>query len=371
MARVRVRREKKIRTLANIMRRDNERQERKERGLPPEILELIMSRLNLLENIRASAVSTRWLASAVSVRRTKPNPFLVHIPKRGDYFEFFDPSASISYLNEIPEIRNSRVLYSNDGWLLLNHPFTLTLFFFSPFERATQPIPRPWATRSMPLSTAFTSNPFSTGLIVFTISQTILNVTIAFWRRGWEQWKIITFPRPLHHFYSAWVQIVYSSGCFYCLSLQGQLGVFDPVTFAWSVRNIVPPVCLGVQVLGNPWRARFMAELAGQIYVVCTGPGPVPVVYRVGWENGKEWLPLGGSLEGVALFVNGLRSLAKVDLGKPTAGRIVFSKVKFHGARCVMYSPGQKRYYPDSKMRLDWSKEEPNRNIWIEVPENI
>ncbi|CAA0838855.1 F-box protein [Striga hermonthica] len=357
---------KRSRTLTNITRREDQRLEREERDLPPEVLALVISRLNLRGNIRASAVSTRWLAAAISIRQVKSPPLLMHIPKRGDFYEFYDPSSSTSYVLEIPEIRGSRVLYSRNGWLLLNNPISLDLFFYCPFIRCTHPIPQPWDT-IMPLTTAFTAAPLSANCIVFSLFQTRSTITVAVWRHGWTEWKSNTFPRPLQYFYSPWVQIAYSRGCFYCLSLEGQLGVFEPNSFAWSIHYIMAPVCGGL-VGENPWEARFMAELEGEVYVVCTGPGPAPVVYRVGSEEGNEWLPV-RSLEGVALFANDLTSLARADVGTPTAGRIVFSKVKFHGAKCVMYSPGQGRYYPDAKMKLDWRREEPYRSIWIDVPE--
>ncbi|MCD7452660.1 hypothetical protein HAX54_017720 [Datura stramonium] len=61
--------------------------------VPNEILEQILSRLNLKENIRASAVCKQWLAASISVRVANKPPWLMFFPKVGDLVEFYDPSV--------------------------------------------------------------------------------------------------------------------------------------------------------------------------------------------------------------------------------------------------------------------------------------
>lgn len=110
--------------------------------VPMEILELILSRLNLRENIRASAVCKQWLAVSVSVRVANKPPWLMFFPKFGDLVEFYDPSVRQTYSVELPELRGSRLCYAKDGWLLLYKPRTLRVLFFNPYTKNVINLPR-------------------------------------------------------------------------------------------------------------------------------------------------------------------------------------------------------------------------------------
>ncbi|KAA8518569.1 hypothetical protein F0562_016043 [Nyssa sinensis] len=86
--------------------------------IPTELLELIMSRLTLKENICASAVCKRWLSVAISVRVVSQPPWIMYFPKFGDLYEFYDPSQRKTHSLELPELRGSRVCYTKDDTIL-------------------------------------------------------------------------------------------------------------------------------------------------------------------------------------------------------------------------------------------------------------
>ncbi|RHN48688.1 putative F-box domain-containing protein [Medicago truncatula] len=59
--------------------------------LPAEVLELFLSRLDVGDNIRASAVCKRWCSVATSVRVVDQSPRLMYFPKIGNFYDFYDP----------------------------------------------------------------------------------------------------------------------------------------------------------------------------------------------------------------------------------------------------------------------------------------
>lgn len=336
------------------------------RELPTELLESIILRLTLIDNIRASAVCKQWLAVATSVRVVNKPPWLMFSPKSGDLVEFYDPMQRKSHWLELPELSGSTICYSKDGWLLVYKPRIQCLMFIEPYTRQSIKLPKFQVAYQV---VAFSAAPTSASCIVFTvkhISPTIIAVSTC--RPGATQWTTVNFRNRLPFVSSIWNKLVFSNGVFYCLSLTGWLGVYDPKKRTWSIHVMPPPKCPETFFAKNWWKSKFMAENNGEIFVVYTSAEFNPVVYQLDQTN-KQWVEI-KSLGGLTFFASFLSSQAKADLLGDMRNSVYFSKVRFFGKRCITYSLNDSRYYP-KKQFYDWGEEDPFGSIWIDPPEDL
>ncbi|XWS56008.1 hypothetical protein CRYUN_Cryun09bG0049600 [Craigia yunnanensis] len=333
--------------------------------LPVELLESIMSHLTLEDNIRASAVCKRWHKIAISVRVVNQSPWLMYFPKYGNLYEFYDPSERKTYSLELPELHGSRVCYTKDGWLLLYKPRNHRVFFFNPFTREMIKLPRFELTYQI---VAFSCAPTSTSCVVFTIkhiSPTI--VAISTCHPGASEWATVNHQNRLPFVSSIWNKLAFCSGIFYCLSLTGWLGVYDPLEHTWNVLAVPPPRCPENFFAKNWWKGKFMAEHNGYILVIYTCCTENPIIFKLD-QSEMVWEEM-GALDGVTLFASFLSSQSRTDLPGIMRNSVYFSKVRFFGKRCISYSLDDCRYYP-CKQCYDWGEQDPFENIWIEPPQD-
>lgn len=334
--------------------------------LPTELLEIILSRLNLDDNVRVSIVCKRWNSAAISVRVVNQSPWLMYFPKFGNLYEFYDPSQRKTHSIELPELNGSRVCYTKDGWLLLYRPRSNRVFFFNPFDRKVIKLPKFELTYQI---VAFSCAPTSPDCVLFTVkhvSPTI--VAISTWNAGANKWVTVNYQNRLPFVSSIWNKLVFCNGMFYCLSLTGWLGVFDPRERTWNVLSVPPPKCPDNFFAKNWWKGKFMAEHDGDLLVIYTCSSENPIVFKLDqtnmvWEEKQ-------SLGGVTLFVSFLSSHSRTDLLGIQRNSVYFSKVRFFGRRCILYSLNDSRYYP-RKQCYDWGEQSPFENIWVEPPKDF
>ncbi|KAI3830113.1 hypothetical protein L1987_04247 [Smallanthus sonchifolius] len=278
--------------------------------LPVELLEYIISQLTLKDNIRTSAVCKAWFSVALSVRVVNKPPWLMYFPKLGNRFEFYDPSKRKTYSLELPELHGCRICYNKDGWLLLYKPRTQRVLFFNPFTREMIKLPRFEMTYQI---VAFSSSPKSPNCIVFTVkhvSPTVVAISTCY--PGATVWTTVNYHNRLPFVSSIWNKLVFCNGLFYCLSLTGWLGVYDPNELTWTIRVVPPPRCPDNFFVKNWWKGKFMAEHKGDIFVIYTCYSENPIIYKLDQVN-KEWVEM-KTLEGVTLFASFLSSHARTDL---------------------------------------------------------
>lgn len=334
--------------------------------LPAELLELILSHLNLRENVRISAVCKRWYSIAVSVRLVNQPPWIMYFPKFGDLHEFYNPLTRKTYCIELPELCGSRVCYTKGGWLLLCRPRTHRLFFFNPFSRESIKLPR------FEISTqifAFSSDPTSPNCIIFTVkhvSPTI--VAISTCHPGATEWTTANYQNRLPFVSSIWNKLVFSNGQFYCLSLTGWIGVFDPKGLTWNVLVVPPPRCPENFFTKNWWKGKFLVEHNREILVMYTCYSAYPIIFKLDQEN-MVWEEV-TTLDGITLFASFLSSHSRTDLPGTMRNSVYFSKVRFYGKRCISYSLKDCRYYPRKQFH-DWGEQDPFESIWIDPPQDL
>ncbi|KAG8374118.1 hypothetical protein BUALT_Bualt11G0097700 [Buddleja alternifolia] len=339
-----------------------------EPDLPNELLEKIFTQLTLRDNIRVSAVCRRWNTVAISVRVADKAPWLMVSPppKSGDIYEFYDPYQRQRYFLELPELRGARFSYAKDGWVLMYKPNTKTIFFFCPYTRERIELPN----LSLPLQiAAFSSSPKCPSCVIFTVknvSPTIVAVSTC--RPGETQWTTVNY-QTIHPFScSIWNKIVFCRGLFYCLTVCGCMGVYNPEDSTWAVHSASPPIFPeDVNAQGQWLRAKCMAECNGDIYFIHTSREK-PVIFKLDQTNGV-WVEM-EDLGGMSFFANFICSHVRTDLLGNMRNSIYFPKVRFYGKRCFSYSFDNDRFYPGNES-LDWSRLDPFNRIWIEAPEDL
>ncbi|CAI9762142.1 unnamed protein product [Fraxinus pennsylvanica] len=106
--------------------------------------------------------------------------------------------------------------------------------------------------------------------------------------------------------------LLFCNGLFYCSSISGLLGVYNPNESSWDVHSAPPARCPNAFCVNNWWKGRFIAEHNGEIFVIYTCSDLNPVVYKLDQTN-KVWTDM-ETLEGSTLFASILSSQARMDL---------------------------------------------------------
>ncbi|WJX84830.1 hypothetical protein P8452_67358 [Trifolium repens] len=339
-------------------------------NLPTELLELILSRLVVADNIRASAVCKRWHSAASSVRVGDQSPWLMYFPKTDNCYDFYDPVHRKIYSLEFPELDDCRVCYTKDGWLLLcQKQWALNphFFLFNPFTRERIQLPIREDRHSI---AGFSCAPTSTGCVILTvdyISSYVVAISTCY--PGADEWTTVNYENRPEFFGSIWNKLVFCNGLFYCLSLTGWLGVFDPLECTWSVLEVHPPKCLVEGFIAKNWsKEKFMTEHEGNIFLVNVCCGDNPVVFKLD-QTQKEWKEV-TTLDGVTLFASFMSSHSRTYVTGLMRNSVYFSKVRFYGKRCISFSLDDHRYYPNKQCR-DWVEWDAFENIWIEPPKDF
>ncbi|KAM7267273.1 hypothetical protein ACFE04_009439 [Oxalis oulophora] len=333
--------------------------------LPAELLQLIMCRLKLDDNVRASSVCTTWHSAALSVRVVDQPPWLLFLPKSGNLCQFYDPLHRKIYSRELPLLSDSEVRYSKDGWLLLYMPKTRHLGFSNPSTHEFIKLPR--LKLKICQMIAFSCAPTSNSCVVFTVrhlSSTV--VAISTFRIGETKWTTVTHHNHYwwrYSFSSGWDKVVFYNERFYSLSQDSWLGVFNPQERTWNVLDVPPPKLPENFVDKNWWRGKFLTEHKGDLFLMYTCSDENPIIFKLGlvnmmWEQVK-------TLNGVTFFASFLSSVSRGELPGSMRNNVYFPKVRFYGKQCISYSMGNERYYPRNECH-DWGEEDMFDNIWIE-----
>ncbi|KAF8047709.1 hypothetical protein N665_2861s0003, partial [Sinapis alba] len=200
--------------------------------LPSSLVEIIMSRLVLKDNIRASAACKSWLDAAVFVRVVENPPWLFYMSKRGRSLKLVDPLKWKSYTLELPEIAKSTVCYSRDGWLLMHRSITKDFFFFNPFSLELINLPKFKAPYS---EIAFSYPPTCDNCVVVALNFKVQQrVTIRTCHPGATEWITSVFPIQYQQFYNK-TKIVYHNDRFYCFNMgRESLFSFHPSSRTWK-----------------------------------------------------------------------------------------------------------------------------------------
>ncbi|CAA7028023.1 unnamed protein product [Microthlaspi erraticum] len=349
--------------------------------LPSSLLETIMSRTVLKDNIRASAACKSWHEAAVYVRVVEKHPWLMCFPKRGgnNLFELRDPLQSKSYTLKLPELpNNSTVCYSRDGWLLMRRSISSNeTFFFNPFTWELISLPK--LDRNLK-EAAFSCPPTSDNCVLLALCYNLgYNLAFRIWRPGATQWidtsvVLGSLEMPRHG------KLVYLDDRFYLLNLKGGywLCSFHPSSDRWEFRQTT---CLndhnndGPRQLHGPNKKTYhLAEKRGELFLMVTCGKEKPKVYKL---VSSEWKAMSDAeLDGLTFFVSIYSCEVRSNLPE-MRNNVYFSRFGNNRKHCAYYSFDESRYvrYNESLLYNLWRHRGlelcPPRSIWIDPPSNV
>ncbi|VVA99585.1 unnamed protein product [Arabis nemorensis] len=245
----------------------------------------------------------RRLEAAVSVRKLTPLPWL------------FYPLDQLSATGRFPELKNHRIFYSRDGWLLVRDYYYPSGFFLNPFTRERIKLPS-----GLGYYLAFSVAPTSTSCVVISLKQLCdkSSIVIDTWRPGENVWTKHCFENPLTE--CKWTLCVFSNGMFYWLSAYGYLGVFNPSRETWNILPVKPcPADFARPVL--------MTEHEGDIYVMYTSNRSDQPVFKLNLEN-KIWEEK-RDFGGLTVFSSYPASLTRAGLSAEERD-IIYERLSLH-----------------------------------------
>ncbi|ESQ50098.1 hypothetical protein EUTSA_v10002259mg, partial [Eutrema salsugineum] len=254
-------------------------------NLPFDLTLLIMQRMSLKDNIRASVVCKTWHKASVSVRVEDPTPWAMFIPIYKDQYQLYDPSRGKTHIVKFPKIGGLEICYSRDGWLLMHEERSFKDYlFFNPFthERIEVAWPRMWFISD---AIAFSCAPTSSSCVLVSVSDISKTfICIKTYRPTTKKWTTLTLPNQLPLTHKGFRHIVFSNGVFYCLTKIGCLGMFDLYTNSWNVLLEPPPKFFEISD-----DQCFMTEYQGDVYLVYShGPNRKPTFLKLDLTN-RKW----------------------------------------------------------------------------------
>lgn len=337
--------------------------------LPLCLLEVIISQLDLKDNIRASAACKTWREAGLYVRLVDKPPWLMYIPKRGNLFELYDPLQQKMYALNLPELAKSTVCYSRDGWLLMRKTASNEMFFFNPFTRKLINLPKCELSYD---AIAFSCAPTSGTCVLLAFKHADYGITAtSTCHPGATKWitEDLSFYLSYGNDSLKHSNIVYAKRRFYCLDGKGCLYYFEPSTRKWRYETAVLPQCPYISYRFKYTYERkkkriFLAVRNGVFFKMFTCGGEKPIVYKkesVSWEEINST-----TLDGLTFFTSLYSSEMRVNLPW-MRNSVYFPRLRFSCKRCVSYSFDEERYYP----RKQWQEQEdlcPLENLWIRPP---
>ncbi|CAH8392043.1 unnamed protein product [Eruca vesicaria subsp. sativa] len=332
--------------------------------LPSSLLEVIMSRLTLKDNIFASAACKSWCEAAVSTRVVEKHPWLLSFDNYTSFFELLDPVQSQLYTLNLPELAESTLLYSAHGWLLMHSPTSDDMFFFNPFTRERISLPE----FALPFQAiAFSCPPASEDCVVVALNFKVQYcVTISTCHPGATEWITSVFPAAILCYTKS--KLVYLVDRFYCFNVGGgYLYSFLPSSRTWVCHEDAYYL-YSFLPSSRTWdkKETFLAEKEGQLFLVFTCGKEKPVVYK---QGSLQWEEMSSTeLDGFTIFFSSYYSELRTNLPLMRNNLCSFDDRLI---RCLSYSYDKSRYNPH-KESLSWLElVRRSKCLWIDPPDNV
>ncbi|XP_026450460.1 uncharacterized protein LOC113350527 isoform X2 [Papaver somniferum] len=376
---------KKTISRRTIMNNDDEKEDIKEvKGwdrLDDDIVWFISSCLSLLDYVHLRAVcrnyrlvfpivNWRSCCSTRSLQSTVSSPWLVFAKDNESVYSFINPMhKDENYLTSIPEIlEGSTIRFSKGGWLLLSKGY-LSVFFYNPFTKAIiklPDLPSNYQFRGI----SFSSLPTSSDCVVFAISNFANDsVFISFIKRGDEFWTYsnqydnVYLPpnRTNMDFEPSLNSPIFYKGAFYCLDVNGTLGVFTLENGTrWEVLSMVPPPnCDFIY-------KSYLVELEGKLLSVLLGHyGKWVRVFRLDMTE-MVWVEV-KHLGRLVLFISNTSCMATIAPTSRMENRIYFPRLQNEGILFYSLDSGEYHSLESENYGTDYCNSKDNlRCGWIE-----
>ncbi|XP_026450464.1 uncharacterized protein LOC113350531 isoform X2 [Papaver somniferum] len=365
------------------IRRNNDTEEARPLDiLNEDIVLFISSYLSPLDYIHLRSVSRNYLlvfplvnlrkfCSTRSLQTTVLSPWMVFAKDNESVYSFINPMHNDeNYLAGIPELlKGSTIRFSKGGWLLMSKG-NYSVFFYNPFAKAIiklpdLPVDHPYQYRGI----SFSSLPTSSDCAVFAISDWMVDsVSITFIKRGEKMWTSDIFDtvclppnRTNMDFEPSLNSPIFYKGAFYCLDLNGTLGVFtENDDIKWKVLSMVPPPNCDF-IYKN-----YLVELEGKLLSVLLGHyGKWVRMFRLDMSE-MVWIEV-EHLGRHVLFISNTSCIATIAPTSEMENKIYFPRLQNKGILFYSLDSGKYHSLGSENYGTDYCNSNDNlRCSWIE-----
>ncbi|PPE00006.1 hypothetical protein GOBAR_DD02986 [Gossypium barbadense] len=238
------------------------------------------------------AVCCSWRSAPPPLRSVpnpsaSPYPSLFHFSGNNSKCKFYDPFYNGTYVAQIPdELIDARIFFSNYGWLLMCQD--TQLFFFHPFTNQRIDLPSIERHNLEEYGRmCFSTPPTSPNCLVFGILNDYpITSDVTIIHRGESSWTNICYKTNNVRFYTSHGNPVFYKGAFYCLGIDGKLGIFDPNkrgSRCWKIIDKLKLPCDSIQ-------ENLLVESNGELISICMGHiGEYVRIFRLNYDYDIRW----------------------------------------------------------------------------------
>ncbi|CAO2200942.1 unnamed protein product [Urochloa humidicola] len=342
-------------------------------NLHTDLVELLVPKISFIDVLHLRAVCKQWSSiSSAMIQHAKVFPLLMSTcPRRKDSLDVFDPVSKKKYtinnLN-IPDEDDtvSQILwYSKNGWIIVSRGCR-SLYMVNPFKRS------PDGVIILPLldsygikGVSFSSVPGSADFLVITVQINSIGtlVTVKTWRPGDKDWTENVFNNGIS-FIMACHNPVFFQGNFYCLDINGTVGVFKPDTTEWSVLEKPAAIRSGDAMLLSECLYSYLVEWKGELIAIFRADsakrGAIQM-YKFD-QSQMDWSELDG-LKDAVVFWDRRNALVRAPPAQEFCNKMFLPNyVETDGGRApTFYCFASHRYYPSF-----YGQKEPINSLWFE-----
>ncbi|KAJ4809350.1 F-box protein family-like [Rhynchospora pubera] len=329
--------------------------------LPIELVQLLLSRLNLVDCLRLSSICKAWNTVSSHIQDAMAYPWLMYSTNDSCSWRLFDPVYGKEYFIDNTWLgfgKNLTFHYSKDGWVLASKE-NKYLFLINPLTREFISLPAPDFDIRRSTAMSLSSSPANSDCIVFVVYFNDLHVLeISTWSRSQDEWNKLSFNNELGYYVPC--NPVFTWGELYCYKVNGELSVYNPTKKTLQTLEIKAPIEI---VVGSDRiiQCHFMESRGDLITVFREHAKDRLRIFKLDRPQ-LVWREVFG-VEDVTIFLNNKTSLAVSCPEKRCRDLIYFSGfADEHLKSNASYTVETNEYYPEDCYHI----REPMNCIWVE-----
>jgi hypothetical protein len=343
--------------------------------LPLKLLEMVVSKVSLVDRLRFPAVCKSWSMVSNPVEHAKVWPWLMHCSGRDGVCKLFDPLRCQEYTIRVETFETSEIegqhdrhifRSSKDGWVAVStaveiddiyiiNPFTKEIVEVAMLERRYHFMGMSWSS----------IDPTSPDCVFFGVCSRHDGkaVGVLTCRQNEDDWT----QQHLEYYEGAPFAVAHANpvlfnGKFYCLSRMGNLGTLDPTNDTWKILEKPKPIQMEMEFFGDDHEGRefcYLVEVGGELVsVFVRNANEPPRVFKLN-EQEMAWAEV-QDIGGSTLFLDYRASYSVVSPEAGHGNKIYFPRYSEDGKQAAFYDMDTKVYHPSF-----YGLKQPLQCVWV------
>lgn len=329
-------------------------------NMPIEMVELLLSKLILIDRVRIPSVCKAWSSlSSHSMGDGRAWPLLMHCPKYSTACSFYDPLYGHKYNSNIKELEScEKIRSSNNGWLLItrSYPFD-SAYILNPFTGVKFNLPSLPIHRS-DFCEAMTISSDRTVILIWNENYTNRQIKIFIWlpeKKHWINKSVLSNDFKV----ALCTNLIFLDRKLYCFGKKGYLGIFYVETEERQIVDVPEFECENT----------YLLEYKGKVFSFFRRDEAEPIgIYMLDESNPElaKWTKIEDidDIGDITVFLDNRASFAIPSPSERFSNRIYFPRYDGDESKRVncwkYYSMKDRSYHP----KCDGLKE-PMNCVWI------